>query len=72
MEASNAITAFPTTLEEDLVFVRQMLRELRDTAVKHDAMLAGFIQMGYLQSGDILSGKVEANPNDPRAGVKTA
>jgi hypothetical protein len=70
MKARNAVTMSPTTLEADLLFVHQMLRELRDTAVKHDSILTNLIQMAYLQSGDILSGTFKPSPNGPGTRVK--
>jgi hypothetical protein len=47
----------PHTAEENIAYIRQMLGELRTVAHNEGAdMLRYFIEMAYVEAGDILAG----------------
>jgi hypothetical protein len=52
----------PATRDEELTYLRQMLRELLPIAANHDALLASFVEMAVMHSTDILAGVRRGEP----------
>lgn len=78
-DAEKAVIAAPiSTKSEDLVFIRQMLLELVRKSKQHDVLLAHFVEMAYLHSGDLLSqraksiGVMTENSTPPTEALKAA
>jgi hypothetical protein len=54
----DSLSGMPDTARNDILFIQQMLGELRNVAKANDAdMLVFLIEMAFAEAEDILSGK---------------